>query len=108
MVAQGAWSQNVVDLSTLTSDYVAQNGDVLTGKLGTPVKISIDDGANITLKNATIEGSHDKEFAGITCLGDATITLEGDNEICGNAATYPGIMPGPSGTTLTIKGDGAL
>lgn len=107
-VAQGAWSQNVVDLSTLTSAYVAQNGDVLTGKLDTPVKISIADGANITLKNATIEGSHDKEFAGITCLGDATIILEGNNEVCGHYAYFPGIMPGPSGTTLTIKGDGAL
>ena len=29
-VAQGMWSQNVVDLSTITSDFVAQDGDVLT------------------------------------------------------------------------------
>ena len=107
-VAQGAWSQNVVDLSTLTSDYVAQNGDVLTGKFDTPVEIKIDDGANITLKNATIEGSYDKKCAGITCLGNATIILEGNNQVCGHSPYYPGIMPGPSGTTLTIKGDGAL
>ena len=30
-VAQGMWSQNVVDLSTTTSDFVAQDGDVLMG-----------------------------------------------------------------------------
>ena len=35
MVAQGAWAENVVNLSTLTSDYVAQDGDVLTGTLET-------------------------------------------------------------------------
>ena len=107
-VAQGAWSQNVVDLSTLTSDYVAQNGDVLTGKFDTPVEIKIDDGANITLKNATIEGSYDKKCAGIACLGNATIILEGKNEVSGHYCYFPAIMPGPSGTTLTIKGDGTL
>ena len=31
MVVQGAWSENVVDLSNLTSDYEAKGGDVLTG-----------------------------------------------------------------------------
>ena len=57
-VAQGACSQNVVDLSTLTSDYVAQDGDVLTGKLSTIAKISIANGARITLRDAIIIGSN--------------------------------------------------
>ena len=110
MVAQGAWAQNVVDLSTVTRDYVAQDGDVLTGKLNFPVKISIAKGAKITLRDATIIGvdDDDYEYAGITCLGDATITLEGNNRVCGNYEVYPGIMLGPANTTLTIKGVGSL
>ena len=83
-VAQGAWSQNVVDLSNVTSDYEVQDGDVLTGKLGTIAKISIANGARITLRDAIIIGSNKSDhitykykFAGITCEGDATITLEG-------------------------------
>ena len=127
MVAQGAWSQNVVDLSTITSDFVAQDGDVLTGVFDSdnhPVRISIAEGARVTLRDATIIGNsaygmvsngsgsayyeYYYEYAGITCLGDATITLDGTNKVCGHAACYPGIMPGPSGTTLTINGDGSL
>ena len=117
-VAQGAWSENVVNLSMVSSAYVAQDGDVLTGQLHFYVKISIADKANVTLRDAKIIGSDDYDFsfsdaykypfAGITCEGDATITLEGDNEVCGNAPTYPGIQPGPTGTTLTIKGSGSL
>lgn len=109
-VAQGAWAQNVVDLSNVTSDYVAQNGDVLTGNLVFPVKISIANNAEITLRDAIIIGvdDDDYEYAGITCLGDATITLEGNNRVCGNYEVYPGIMLGPANTTLTIKGVGSL
>ena len=126
-VAQGAWSENVVDLSTLTSDYVAQDGDVLTGTIDNKaVMISIASGASVTLRNATIIGSaeyyttsessgpgpsktnyHYKHpNPGISCVGNATIILKGNNQICGHSPYYPGIMPGPSGTTLTIKGDG--
>ena len=115
-VAQGAWSENVVNLSSVTSAYTAQDGDVLTGQLYIYVKISIADKANVTLRDAKIIGSDDDDFysnytypfAGITCEGDATITLEGDNEVCGNGRTYPGIQPGPTGKTLTIKGSGSL
>ena len=128
-VAQGAWSEKVVDLSTLTSDYVAQDGDVLTGTIDNKaVMISIAPGASVTLRNATIIGSaeyyttsegsgqgpsktiyHYKHpNPGISCVGYATIILEGNNQICGHSPYYPGIMPGPTGTTLTIKGDGVL
>ena len=50
---------NIVNLSTLEGDYVAQNGDVLTGTLEgseRPYKISIADGATVTLDNATLNG----------------------------------------------------
>ena len=125
MVAQGAWAETV-DLSTITKSYVAQDGDVLTGTFNTniltqlnPVKISIADGASITLRDATILGIdefidkengpdvHFYEYAGITCLGDATITLEGTNHVRGFAKGYPGIHV-PKNKTLVIQGDGSL
>ena len=125
MVAQGAWAETV-DLSTITKSYVAQDGDVLTGTFNTniltrlnPVKISIADGASITLRDATILGIdefidnengadvHFYEYAGITCLGDATITLEGTNCVRGFAKGYPGIRV-PKNKTLVIQGDGSL
>lgn len=109
-VAQGAWAQRVVDLSFITQNYVAEYGDVLTGRLLIPVKISIDNNAHVTLRDVTILGVDDNShnYAGITCLGNATITLEGNNEVCGFNNWYSGIQPGPENTTLTIKGDGSL
>lgn len=48
-VAQGAWAQRVVDLSTISSDYEAQDGDVLTGNLASPYNVIIYDKAKVTL-----------------------------------------------------------
>ena len=128
-MAQGTWAENVVDLSTLTSDFVAQDGDVLTGTIDNKaVFISIAAEASVTLRNATIIGSAEYYTTGegsgpgpskinyhykypnpgIDCFGNATIILEGNNQVCGHSPYYPGIMPGSSGTTLTIKGDGSL
>ena len=49
-------SSNVVDLSTIKGDYTAQNGQILTGKLGKIVKISIAANATVTLRDADIDG----------------------------------------------------
>ena len=97
-------------LSLLTADYTAQNGDKLTGTLGSNVKISIADGATVTLKDVNINGSGtwtSGNYAGITCAGDATITLEGTNTVKGFADGYPGIFVS-SGKTLVINGTGEL
>ena len=69
----------------------------------------------MTLLNANING--DKtwttgEYAGLTCLGDATITIVGKNSVSGFYADelgngYPGIYV-PSGKTLIINGTGSL
>ncbi len=93
-----------VDLSELTADYVAQNGDILTGTLGGLYKISIADKAIVTLNNAAINGVNNVScpYAGITCLGDSTIILEGDNTAVGFQSYYPGIFI-PKNKTLTIK-----
>lgn len=98
-----------IPLSKVTSDYVAKDGDVLTGTLGKNVKISIADGATVTLKDATINGvnSDSYRWAGITCEGDATIILKGNNTVKGFHWAFPGISV-PTGKTLTIYGSGSL
>ena len=97
-------------LSTISSDYTAQDGETLTGTLGSNVKISIADGAKVTLKDVDINGSGtwtSGDYAGITCEGDATITLEGTNTVKGFDDKYPGIFVS-SGKTLVINGTGEL
>ena|GEM_PF-785918 len=100
---------NNVDLSALTADYEAQDGDVLTGTLAGNYKITVADGATITLKNAVINGANNSNYpwAGITPNGDATIILEGENSVKGFYEYYPGIYV-PEGKTLTINGNGSL
>lgn len=115
----------LVDLSTLTDDYEAKDGDILTGKLAGNYKISIKDGATVTLKNAIIQGTQDGasvtlknvtiqgtqdgagEWAGITCNGNCNIMLEGVNTVKGFSDIYSGIYV-PVENTLTIDGSGKL
>ena len=63
--------------------------------------VTLSDGANITLNNATITG-------GIVCEGSATITLVGTNSVTGIDYQSAGIQIGGSGTTLTVRGEGSL
>ncbi len=106
-----SWA-TTTDLASITGDYTAQDGEILTGTLGVNVKISIADGATVTLLNANINGDKSwttGEYAGLTCLGDATITIVGKNSVSGFSAEngYPGIYV-PSGKTLIINGTGSL
>ena len=104
----------LTDLSSISgTEYTVQDGEVLTGTLASNVKISIADGATVTLKNVNITNLGDNcNWAGINCPGNATLVLEGTNEVCagrdesGNNS-YPGIWIA-SGKTLTIQGDGTL
>ena len=101
-----------VNLSNLTADYEAKNGDVLKGELGANVKISIADGATVTLDGVSInaKGTWKRgNYAGITCEGAATIILKdgSTNTVKGFYNSYPGIFIA-SGKTLTIKGTGSL
>ena len=99
----------IVDLGMLTEDYTAFDGDILTGTLGKNVKISIANGATVTLRNVTINGVDNGAYrwAGINCRGNATIILEGTNSVRGFQGDYPGIHIA-KGKTLTIKGSGTL
>lgn len=103
-----------VNLSAVTGDYIAYDDEVLTGTLGSNVKISIADGATVTLNNVTINGNGDNQdddnyqWAGITCEGDATINIEGTNIVKRFFRDYPAIQAGPAGKTLIIGGTGSL
>jgi len=112
LLAVTAGAASTVDLSTLTGDYEAQDGDILTGTLDgetQPYQITIADGARVTLQDVTINGysTIDYVWAGITPCGDATIILEGTNTVKGFYYIYPGIYAAEGGV-LTIQGDGSL
>ena len=93
-----------VDLSTLTTDYMLHNGDILKGTLNADVKITIAAGATVTLQDAVINrGNYDCTWAGLTCEGSATIKFTGKNKIIGFDDTSSGIYV-PEGKTLTIYG----
>ena len=101
-------STKTTDLSTLTGAYTAQNLETLTGTLSGEYKISIADGAVVYLKDVIINGIDNGKYpwGGISCPGDATLVLEGNNTITG-FSDYPGIHIA-EGKTLTIKGTGSL
>lgn len=104
------------DLSKLTEGVseryaTATNGMTISGTLTADVKVSIADGATVTLDGANINNgskSRSVSCAGITCVGSATINLTGGSIINSSSAGYPGIQAGPSGNTLTIQGAGSL
>jgi hypothetical protein len=103
--------QTTIDLSTVTTDITVPDGFTLTGTLNGAHKISIADGATVTLDNVNIDGEHSDwyQYAGITCLGVATIILKDGttNTVNGNDSGYPGIQ-GAASKTLTIQGTGTL
>ena len=103
---------SAINLSALTGDYEDQDGAILTGTIDNRYKISIAAGARITLKGVSINAgganSAATNWAGLTCLGDATITLVGENVVKGCDEEFPGIQAGPKNTTLTISGSGSL
>ena len=108
IVPISASAATTVDLSTLDTDYQAQDGDTLTGTLAGQYKITVADGATVTLKDATITClSGSTKYDGIALLGDATILLEGENTVKGGYKYNAGIFV-PKEKTLTIDGTGSL
>ena len=85
------------------------DGMTLTGTLSKNYKITIADGATVTLDGVTINGVNDDNcnWAGLTCLGDATIILADgtENMVTGFFYMYPGIQAAV-GKKLTIQGAG--
>lgn len=96
---------NIVDISTLTADFTAQDGDILTGTLGGFYRISIADGATVTLNGVTINRTGNLNHPGINCQGDVTIVLADGttNTVRPMRDRNPAIYIA-NGKTLTIKG----
>ncbi|MBR2202906.1 MAG: hypothetical protein IJ914_01725 [Prevotella sp.] len=104
-----------IPLPNVTSSLTAVNGTMLSGTLANNVKISIADNATVTLRDVSINATGSwtsGDYAGITCLGNATLILKGENSVKGFNASYPGIQPAKRGGddryTLTIEGNGSL
>ena len=112
-------SRTVVDLSGLTENYTASDGEILTGTLpksGTPYKVNVAAGATVMLRDVSINKDGEwNEFtvassflsAGINCQGDATLILEGTNYVKCLDSSSPGIHI-PTNCTLIIQGEGTL
>ena len=90
------------DLSTINANYTASDGELLTGTLAGNYKISIADGATVTLDGVTISNGQ------IACDGSVTMILMGANTVTATTEGEAAIKIGGSGTTLTITGSGSL
>ncbi len=102
--------EGYIDIATLTGDNptTVETDKILTGTAGEDTHIIIADGANVTLFNVDVTGiSSTNEWAGITCAGDATITLIGTSTVKGGHKYYPGLHIAAD-KTLTIEGSGSL
>ena len=100
--APAAPAGNSVDLSKLTDNYAAQNGDVLTGET-TSYNVTIAPGATVTLDGVTISSD---DYYCIRCAGDATIILKdgSTNTLTATSMDFPALWIGDANTTLTIQG----
>ena len=99
----------VVNLSTLTGNYEAQDGETLTGTLEACYIISVAPMAKVTLSGVDIDMSRFGTDAwGIGCTRDAFLVLEEgtSNRVVGYSRS-PGIYIAP-GYRLTIEGTGEL
>ena len=109
----GTVFSKTIDLATIAHHLLVGSGMTLTGELKSKVKISIANGATVTLAGVTIDGktlnynnSWDYKWSGLTCLGNANIVLADGtvNTVIYFSPEYAGIEAGPEGTTLTISG----
>ncbi len=112
-VTVAAPQSGTVTLTPETGTVTLGNGTTLTGTGGAKTRVSIVPGATVTLSGVNITAlPDDKEhmWAGISCLGDATIVLAPgtENTVWSGNSDFPGILVGPPGTTLTIRGSGSL
>jgi hypothetical protein len=103
-----AWDGN---LNTLKKDVTVYEDITITGTLKVPVQITIEEGVTVKLNNANINGDKKLEgyASGLSCHGNATIILQGNNVVNSSTPYGPGIRI-LKDKTLTIKAikDGSL
>ena len=102
------------DLSTVYVPLLKDGWSITGTQVDNNYRYDIADGATVTLDNVTIgtyggyyHSADEDEYAGLNCLGNATIILKGKNSVTGRNRKFPGIHV-PKGKTLTIRGDGSL
>lgn len=94
-----------VNLSTTSSDVTVPGGEhwLIKGSKGN-ICVTIGDGATVTLNGVEINMNTSKPC--IQCSGDATIILaDGTTNTLTAVDNGGGIQAGPTGKTLTIKGN---
>ena len=111
-VAQGAWADGdfhgMANINEGPVTVLASTPLTVTGTgAETSNTITLEDGATLTLGDGVNISS---ETSCITCEGNATIILGkvGSVTLTSTGENRPAIMVGPSGKTLTIKGEGTL
>ena len=85
--------------------YIPDGATVSGSGVGIGSTITIADGATFTLSWTTLNVT---SGPGVQCIGDVTIILDGVNTITTTAEKLPAILPGGSGTTLSIRGSGSV
>lgn len=98
---------NIVDLSLVTTDVTLTDGCMAYGKLNGSYQISIAADANVTLRDVDITSLTNCSYPGLTCLGDAYITIKGKNTVISGITEGFCLSPGifiPEGYTLNIFG----
>lgn len=85
--------------------YIPDVTTLSAGGITVSSTITIADGATFTLSWTTLNVT---SGPGIQCSGNATLILDGTNYITTTAERFPAILPGGSGTTLTIQGSGSM
>lgn len=85
--------------------YIPDVTTLSAGGITVGSTITIADGATFTLSWTTLNVT---SGPGIQCSGNATLILDGTNYITTTAENFPAILPGGSGTALTIRGSGSV
>ena len=100
----------IITLTPETGTLLLSDNDVLTGTGGPDTRVVVANRASVMLRdvsitNITADANH--PWSGITCAGNATIVLDGDNVVKGGHPYAPGIYVPPD-KVLTIQGNGTL
>ena len=85
--------------------YIPDGATVSNSGVRISNTVTIGSGETFTLSWTTINVA---SGPGIQCSGNATIILDGTNNVTTAADSYPAIQAGGSGTTLTIQGSGSV
>ncbi len=113
MTLYAQWNGDYIDLQDLqdlqVNDIEIQDNQTISGTGGGDIHITIADGATVMLDGVDItQIDSEHQWAGITCLGNATIILaDGSTNNVKGGRRSAGIFV-PEGKTLTICGDGSL